>query len=84
VIEVSIDLRESQTLDSRVGKVVCKSDRRTLIFTVFAEALTSNHYRNRGFGDKVVGEGSQEDAFERGTATAAEDDEGRVEGVDLF
>ena len=56
----------------------------TRLLRVFPQLLARNHDGDRGFGDQVVGEGAQEDAFEGGAATAAKDDERRVEGVDLF
>lgn len=51
--------------------------------TRLLQSLPSHHDRHRRFGDKIVGEGTQEYTFERAATTGTDDTEGGFEFINL-
>ncbi len=60
-----INLCGSQALDRWVGKIVGQADSWTLVLGVLAKTFSCHHDWDRGFSDKVVGEGAKNDSARR-------------------
>jgi len=72
-IELSVNDSSSQGFRTWVGEIVRKTYRRTFVLRVLPEALPCDHYRDRGFCDKIVGERAKNDALKLTLSSTSQD-----------